>query len=91
MVFEMTLTREELVRLLPSALGPGLVAEGDGFLREEAAGRRLRISLASLPPLALGAITLDRLRVEMAFEGYSGEEREAVLEVFRRATQRGGG
>jgi len=86
----MTITREELLRLLPAALGPGLEAEGDGFLRKEA-GRSLRIALAALPPLALGTINLDRLRVELTFQGYSGEAREAVLEQFRRTTQRGGG
>ena len=86
----MTITREELLRLLPAALGPGLVAEGDGFRRQEG-GRSLRITVNEMPPLVLGAISLARLRVEVAFEGYSCGEKAACLQQFRRATQRGGG
>jgi len=90
--FEMTLGPAEFLRLLPAAVGgDSYTGEGSAVLEHCAEGRSWRIRLAPLPPIHLGPIAMERLRVELAFRGYSPEAEEAFLDRFMRHYQRGGG
>ncbi len=89
----MTLGRAEFLRLLPAAVGQGFdLEETDGvrLLTHLGEGGNWRIRLAPLPPQRLGPIAMERLRVDLAFEG-SPEAQEAFVERFLRGYQRGGG
>lgn len=88
--YEMTLTRGDFLRLLPSAVGHEPYAEADGFLHQEP-GRQWRIRLAPLPPLHLGPFPMERLRVDLSFEGYAPADIQQFLARFMAHFQRGGG
>jgi hypothetical protein len=89
--YDMSLTREDFLRLLPAAVGGEFRSEeGNLFLHMEE-GRGWRIALSPLPPFALGAITLARQHVEIQLTGYSCAEAEAFLDRFERHFRRGGG
>ena len=75
--------------MLPGAVGAFEVEPG-GFKGHEA-GRCWRMRVAPLPPLVLGAISLERIRVDVVFSGYGPEEKAAFLARFRAGIQRGGG
>jgi len=86
---EMSLTRKEFFRLLPAAVG-SFEVDGEsvrGF--EGACGWAIR--LVPLADRRLGGLALPRLRVEITLEGYTGEERDAFMERFRRGFLHGGG
>jgi len=87
----MTLGRAEFLRLLPAAVAGEAFAleEADGatLLTHRGAGRHWRIRLTPLPPLRLGAIALERTRVDLRFLGYPDDVFDRFLEHF----QRGGG
>jgi hypothetical protein len=92
----MSMSREAFLRQLPAAAGgvPFLRREaGDGavLLEHQDAGRRWRIRLDPLPDRRLGALNLERIRVQLALEGFSLQEEEAWLERFRAHFQRAGG
>jgi len=89
-LLEMTLSRAEFDRCLPEAVGGPIVRDGE-FLRGGEGARTWAIRVAALPPLALGALALERLRVEVAFEGFAAAEEAAFMDRFRTHTQRGGG
>ena len=84
--FEMTITRAELLRLLPGAVGGALTEEDGAFV-----GPGWRIRLEPMPPLVLGAIAMERLRVVLAFPGLTTREQSVFLERFKNHTRRGGG
>ena len=85
-VFEMTITRAELLRLLPGAVGSACAEEDGAFT-----GPGWRIRLEPMPPLALGAMSMARLRVVLEFPGLDTAGQAAFLERFRNHTRRGGG
>jgi hypothetical protein len=90
----MTATRAEFLRILAGAVGADFDrCEGaaETVLTERAGPRRWRIRLSPLPPLRLGALSMERLEVELAFEGYGEEAEEAFIAGFMRHAQRGGG
>lgn len=86
---EMTLSREEFLRLLPGAVGPA--TEEDGAFRGTDGPRKWRIRLVPLPDLRMGPVVLPRHQVEIRLEGYSKGEAEAFMARFHRGFQRGGG
>jgi hypothetical protein len=88
--FEMTLTREELLRLLPGAVDGPFQAEGDAYIHREP-GRTWRLRATPLPPLVLGSLSLPRLALEFDFQGYGDGERQAFLARFQERTRKGGG
>jgi len=88
--FDMTITREAFLRLLPGALGGAFRTDGETCVREEA-GRSWAVHVEPLPPLVLGAMSMARLRVTLAFEGLTEEETERFRAGFLAAYQRGGG
>jgi len=87
----MTLGRAEFMRLLPAAVGPFRAGPGGMVLEHRGQGRAWRIRLTPLPPFQLGPIPMERLQVDLDFEGYAPAEAEAFVEVFLRHYQRGGG
>jgi hypothetical protein len=91
----MTLGRAEFLRLLPAAVGgDGFVLEegaGDAILAHQGEGRRWQIRLAPLPPIHLGPIAMERVKVALGFEGYAPGEVEAFVARFMGHYQRGGG
>lgn len=86
---EMTLSREEFLRLLPGAVG-AYTEEEDGF-RGADGPRSWRIRLVPLPDLRAGRVVLPRHRVEIRLEGYAEGEAAGFMARFHRGFQRGGG
>jgi len=93
--FEMTISRADFVRLLPAAVGHQPFEEtGSAFSGADAEvgrGRRWKIALTSLPALRIGAICLERHRVQIDFEGYAEADIAAFLTRFEFYFRRGGG
>ncbi|WP_257309659.1 hypothetical protein [Geothrix fuzhouensis] len=88
---EMTLSREEFLRLLPGAVGLAeATGDGGGFRGRDGSGR-WTIRLSPLADLRLGSVVLPRHRIDIQLEGYSKGEVEAFMARFHRGFQRGGG
>ncbi|MBP2313301.1 hypothetical protein [Azospirillum soli] len=89
-VKDMALTRADLLRLLPGAVGAlPWRAEADTIRIGAEAGADLHIE--PLPPCRFGPVEIPRLRVSFAFRGWDEAEQRAFLARFDRAFQRGGG
>ncbi len=87
---EMTLTLDEFLRLLPGAVPGPFEREGQVFRGGDGArGWCLRVT--PLPGLRLGVMDLGRLGLDLDFQGYTPEDREAFLSKFRLQFHRGGG
>ncbi len=86
----MTLEPAAFLERLPEALGLDPPIRADGFIHRSA-GRSCTCRLSPLPPLRLGVLSLERLRVEFILEGYGAGEAEAFFERFLRGVLRGGG
>jgi hypothetical protein len=86
---EMSISREEFLRLLPSAVGPFEV-DGDS-IRPSGGDRRWTIRLVPLADRPLGGVVVPRHRVEIALETGAETEGEAFMARFARAFLRGGG
>ncbi|HWQ10161.1 MAG TPA: hypothetical protein VN436_13665 [Holophaga sp.] len=90
-LFEMSVSREEFLRLLPAALGGESFEEaGNRFLHQEPE-RHWSLTLSPLPDLDLGSLHLARHAVVWRFAGYSLTEIDALVGRFERHFQRGGG
>ena len=90
----MTITRTEFLRLLPAALGGEPFAWDSldpSVLVSQSERPRWRIRLAPLPPIHLGPLALERLRVELGLEGYPPGPAAAFVDRFMSHFQRGGG
>jgi hypothetical protein len=88
---EMSISREEFMRLLPHALGPlQLSGQGPEIIATDA-GRTLRIRVSELGRRRLGILELPRIRVQMEFEGFDPSGRERFLSRFDLAFLKGGG
>ena len=87
----MTITRADFLRLLPAAVhhAPFVVA-GENIVHREG-NRCWQMRLTPLPELKLGAIRLERQRLELAFENYPETEIAAFIERFELYFRRGGG
>jgi hypothetical protein len=88
---EMTISREEFLRLLPGALGQAFVREAEGRFSGGAGARRWTLHLRPLPPRRLGSVELPCHRVEFCFEGHLESEVMEFMARFHRGFQRGGG
>jgi len=88
---EMSLTREDFLRLLPGAVGLAEVAEQEGVFGASMGGRQWTMRLWPLPDRRLGSVVLPRHRVDISLVGYTEEEAAAFLARFHRGFQRGGG
>lgn len=87
---DMSLSREEFLRLLPAAVGPVTVEE-DGVFVGGDAPQRWTLRLVPLADRHLGSVILPCHRVEIRFDGYSEMAAEAFMARFHRGFQRGGG
>lgn len=88
---DMSLSREEFLRLLPAAVGRVAFREHGGVISGGDEMRRWTLRLVPLADLHLGRLTLPRHRVEIRFDGFSEDELEAFMARFHRGFQRGGG
>ena len=91
-VKDMALTPADFLRDLDRAL-PGLDYRVNGKKVEVGdAQRGLSIAIRELPPRRLsGLLAVPRCEISIDFRGYETAEREAFLEHFYKAYQRGGG
>ena len=87
----MTINRAEFLRLLPAAVGGEAFAEEGAAFVHRSGARQWRIALAPLPPIRLGPVAMERLRVELAFHGFPPGQAEAFVQRFLGHYQRGGG
>jgi hypothetical protein len=88
---DMSLSREEFLRLLPAAVGPAAVEEKDGLFVGGDEPQRWTLRLVPLDDRHLGSVILPCHRVEIRLDGYSDVAAEAFLARFHRGFQRGGG
>jgi len=88
---EMGYTHADFLRLLPKAVGDADIRIDGRVIRIAAGERRLRIDLSEESVRRLGHFRLPVTHVRLTFSGYSEAEREAALERFWRAYQKGGG
>jgi len=86
---EMSLSREEFLRLLPAAVG-SFVVNGDEVRRSDG-NRGWVIRLVPLADHRVGSVVVPRHRVEIVLEGYSEADADAFMNRFHRAFMRGGG
>jgi hypothetical protein len=86
---EMSISREEFLRLLPAAV-EAFQVDGDTVGWSDAR-RRWTIRLVPLPHRRMASAVLPRHRVEFVLEACSAAEGAAFLERFHRAFLRGGG
>jgi hypothetical protein len=86
---EMSVSREEFLRLLPAAVGPFAV-DGD-TIRGRDDHRRWLIRLVPLADCRVGSVVVPRHRVDIVIEDCPEEEAEAFMSRFCRGFLRGGG
>jgi hypothetical protein len=86
----MTGSAAEFSRALRQAFGEAATETGDG-VRLVADGASLHFAVTDAPPLRLGALRLERLRVEVRVEAGDLAAAGRLLARADRATQRGGG
>jgi len=86
---EMSLSREEFLRLLPAAV-PVFDVDGD-TVRWSEGGRPWRIRLVPLAPLRVAGARLPRHRVDIVLRECAADEGGAFMARFHRAFLRGGG
>ncbi|HYH21942.1 MAG TPA: hypothetical protein VD995_25325 [Azospirillum sp.] len=88
---DMALTRADFARLLPEAAHGLPWRAEDGVYHIGGVEAGVEIRLEPLPDRRIALIALPRLRVTLAFRGWSAEERSAFLDRFDTAFRRGGG
>jgi len=91
LVLEMSLSREDFLRLLPGAVKPGGIREEDGTFSGLDGARRWSIRLSPLAGRRLGNAVLPCHSVEIHLEGYTEGEAAAFMTRFHQGFQRGGG
>ena len=89
--FEMSITRDDFLRLLPAAVGHQPFSVEGERIEHRDAGRSWRIRLAPLPDLRVALVRLERHQVVLSLEGYSEEEAAAFMRRFELYFRRGGG
>lgn len=91
-VIEMTITRDEFLRLLPRAVDHAPFTESPAGFELRAGDKLWRIGFEAMPDLRPGGlIRMRRHRVSFEFEGHSEAEIEARLKRFELYFRRGGG
>lgn len=86
--FVATVSRREFLRLLPAAVGGEAFTE-EGDLLTGQSGWRIR--LTRLPDTSFGALPLERLEVDIRFDGWNEAAIDAFMRRFSLHFQRGGG
>jgi hypothetical protein len=90
LVLEMSLEREEFLRLLPGAVGDYTVGE-DGVMRGSTGDGHWTLRLEPMPERPLGRLFLTRHRLDLRLEGCTPAEADAFMARFHRGFLRGGG
>jgi hypothetical protein len=90
-VKEMAVSRAEFLTVLERTFAPSQADDGESPIVIGQGRRRLEITLQTLPPRRLGALTLPRAQAVLHFVDYDAEAQATVLAAFERAFQRGGG
>ena len=88
---DMSISREEFLRLLPAAVGACPFEEEDDIFTGIDGQRRWTVRLIPLADHRLGSVVLPRHRIEIHFDGYPDEAAKAFMVRFHRGFQRGGG
>jgi hypothetical protein len=88
-VLEMSISREDFLRLVAAAL-PGYEVEGETVSWSHQGGRGT-IGLLRLPDARLGPLAVPRHAVTIEIHGCSEVQGEEFIDGFRRAFMRGGG
>jgi hypothetical protein len=88
---DMSISREDFLRLLPMAVGQAFVDEVEGQFTGSEGPCNWTLHLLPLDQRRLGSVVLPRHQVELRLEGYSEAEAAAFLARFQRGFQRGGG
>jgi hypothetical protein len=88
---EMGTTHREFLRLLPKAVGDADIHVEGRVIQVNEGDRRLRIDLSEESVRRLGNFRLPVTHVRLTFSGYSDAERDAALNRFWHAYQKGGG
>lgn len=88
---EMTISRDEFLRILPGAVGNARFRVDGDRIRPLDRHQGWRIVLSELDDLRAGAIHLPRQRVEIYLADDNGEERGRFLARFELHFRRGGG
>ena len=86
---EMSITREEFLRLLPAAVDT-FAADGN-TIRGHGTACGWLIRLTPLAGRRVGSLDVHRHQVDIVLEGCAEREAEAFMERFHRAFLRGGG
>ena len=86
--FVATVSRAEFMRLVPAAVG------GDGFTKDGdvltgVSGWRMR--LVAVPDLRFAQVPLERMQVDISFDGWNESNIDAFMRRFSLHFQRGGG
>jgi hypothetical protein len=88
---EMTISREDFLRLLPGAVEDAHFRVDGDQIRPVDAERHWRIVLSLLDDLRLGAIRLPRHRVEIHLTGDDADEHHRFVARFELHYRRAGG
>lgn len=88
---EMAITHQDFHRIFARAFGDvDYSVDGDRYLLN-AAGRQLEIKLGAQRVRKIARLELPTTTVRFGFSGYAVEQRQAFLDRFDLAFQRGGG
>jgi hypothetical protein len=88
---DMSISREDFLRLLPVAVGQAAIDEVAGRFSGNEGSRSWTLQLLPLAQRRLGSVALPRHQVELHLEGYSEQEAAAFMTRFHQGFQRGGG
>jgi hypothetical protein len=88
---DMSISREDFLRLLPVAVGQAAIAEVAGQFSGSEGPRSWTLQLLPLAQRRLGSVALPRHQVDLRLEGYSDSEAAAFMARFHQGFQRGGG
>ena len=89
--YEMAITRDEFVRLLPFAVETADGDERELRLRGRDGGVDWRLSLVERPPRRIASLSLPVLDVTLECRAAGPADVDRFVERFLRAYQRGGG
>ncbi|MDH4335614.1 MAG: hypothetical protein OEW24_10265 [Chloroflexota bacterium] len=88
---EMSISREEFLRVLPAAVAPDRFSIDGGEVRRQGEDRSWRMVLRALADRRLGQLRLPRLQVQIYLSGYSRADSDSFLGRFELYFRRAGG
>ncbi len=88
---EMGISRADFLRLLPGALGSGIITMDGSSAVFEDGERRIEVSFEEMPERRIANLRLPVLRVSLKFSGFAEDRLKEALARFERAFARTGG